>query len=400
MTKTGLFSNTSLDALKYTANEGFLPKKTLLALPEDSWLSIEFNRLSENLPQLLRDKKFGDAVALLNEKYKTAKIILIPRTATEKNKLMSILSILAQAIVFENPDKPKKIIPAVLAENMSALAQEMQRYPVMTYSDYILHNWRLVDPTKGFTLENIEPILTFTDSTDEKWFIKIHVAIEATVIPALQSMHEACLLHQIMQKNPSMNTTENNQLLKKLLDTVSETVKQTTKMLLRMKEHCGYDYFFNILRRYLASWDEKLGITFENETETRSYNGASGAQSSILPALDCGLDIRHNINGMYQLMQTFRQYMPKEHLFFILALDQVSISTRNHALSKEIAESLNHAIHAIQQFRFMHRFALVKNYIYTPAAKIGVFESQITGTGGTPISAFLEERLSTTRAKL
>lgn len=393
MPHASLFQNNSLHQIR---QYGFLPEKTSTALPEHNTLHAELNKIIKNLPVLLREKKLRSEIDCLNDRYKRNPESLITQSQLDRNKAMSMLTMLIQAYIFETPDKPKTVVPAVLADSILQLCKTLQRYPMLTYADYVLHNWQLINPAGGFTLENIEPIATFTGSVDEAWFIKIHIAIEAACVPALRSAYDASLLHRQMIQNPALKTKENETTLLHYFQTITKALKEATTILLRMKEHCDGDYFFNTLRLFLQGWDEKCRVTFEGNKAIHQYKGPSGAQSSILPSLDSALGIRHDVDGMFQQMMTFRQYMPSNHMSFIHTLTDQRLKLTPGVDSEILFNALKEAVAAVQQFRYMHRFALVGRFIYNPAGKHGIKPEQITGTGGTPINEFLEKRHAST----
>lgn len=369
---------------------GFLPKKIpLQKLPEHSNFHVELNKLAHTIPLMLRTKTVKTEIDILNEKYKD--ILLELNTQQEKSLAVLMLAMLNQAYIFETPDKPKNIIPPVIGKNIEALCRSLQRFPILTYADYILNNWQLIDPEKDFTLENMEPIITLTGSRDEAWFIKIHLVIEAACAPALRSAYDACLLNFNMRKNISLQNKQNDARMIELLTPISNSLSKATTLLLRMKEQCDPEFFYHKLRPLLNGWDEKLSIQFHGDKSIHHYKGPSGAQSSILPVLDGALGIKHKIDGMYQHLLTFKQHMPHKHAFFINFIQLRSIELPPQS-SDELVSALSHTVKSVQQFRYMHRFAMVSRYIYNPASKNGVKPEEILGTGGSPIGNYLEDR--------
>lgn len=362
---------------------GFLPTQDpLQTLPENYELHKKLNHLARNIPQLLAKKQLRAEIDALNQAFKEETLLL--QCQKEKNIALLILTMLAQAYIWEDRLKPAKVIPKVIANNLEILCQPQKRFPILTYSDYVLNNWYRVNPELGITLDNIEPIITLTGTKDEKWFIKIHIAIEATCAPALHAIHQ-------MYRAPEQAIEH--------LNTIATTLDEAGKILVRMKEQCDPSIFYNELRFLLNGWDNQLGIQFEgNLNAPRQYKGPSGAQSSILPALDEGLGIVHKQDAMFHHLLAFREYMPLPHQIFIKWLKAnnekfIASSTNYAALEKAIA--------AVKRFRFAHRYAMVGRFIEKPAAKQGVDLGTITGTGGTtPASVYLDNRLESTQAPM
>ena len=55
--------------------------------------------------------------------------------------------------------------------------------------------------------------------------------------------------------------------------------------------------------------------------EPREFYGASGAQSSVLPALDAALGVQHPPGWLQEYLKTMRMHMPLEHRAFIAAVE-------------------------------------------------------------------------------
>ena len=55
--------------------------------------------------------------------------------------------------------------------------------------------------------------------------------------------------------------------------------------------------------------------------QPRQYYGASGAQSSILPALDAALGVAHPPGWLRDYLQTMRLHMPRKHRAFLADIE-------------------------------------------------------------------------------
>jgi len=386
---------------------GFLPKCPLKELPEYSYLHKELNRIAKNLPDLISKKQLRIEIDTLNKQFSESadldKILLL-NTIQEQNVAMVVLTMLTQGYIWESHENPATIIPEIIGNNLENICKSMQRFPILSYRDYVLHNWHLKDPNQGITLDNVEPIITLTGTEDEKWFIKIHLAIEATCAPAIRNIYEACLLNFEMNHNMFLKNIQNElRLIDLLTDGIALPLREATKILLKMKDHCNPEIFYHKLRPLLSGWDEKLSIIFSGNLKTiHLYKGPSGAQSSILPALDEALGIKHQVDGMFQHLLTFKQYMPLKHQHFINLLKLRNIQLKPSS-SNELITALNNTIEEVKRFRYMHLYAMVGRFIYKPAAKQGISADSITGTGGTPLGDYLSDRLNDThlpKAKL
>lgn len=323
---------------------------------------------------------------------------------------MLTLLMIAQAYLWENSEA-KNVLPAVIAKNLYQISRTQQRFPTLTYADYVLHNWRFIDDKKDIALDNIEPLYTFTDSKDEAWFIKIHVVIESVCSKALLAMCKAFSLIQAMKKDNEKFNDVNETQLAVLLNTMASSLQEANTILQKMKDGCDPQYFFSKLRIYLGGWEkikitskddkEEIGVKFEgveskDKSITHSYKGPSGAQSSIVPALDAFFGIEHDINGMFKTLLDFQEYMPRKHCGFINFLSKSKLT---HLIEETNSDKINDArtkaVHQLELFR-AHHIGLVHQYIFNPAAKIGINKQAITGTGGAPINEYLGDRYTST----
>lgn len=390
-------------------SRGFLPATDpIMVLPELSKegkllaLNKEINGIIRSLPQLLAEKKLREVIDQLEVTCCDQHIILEHHNVMQKKAAALFLSMIAQAYVFAEPANPPKEIPSVIAQNLYRIAFLGQRRPMLAYSEYALHNWYRIDPAKPVTLQNIQPIVTFTGTPDEIWFIKIHVAIEAVCIHALQAAKRihACLI----QTEKPYSADE----IKKSFEIITIAMLEATELMHRMKDNCHADVFFHQLRQYWKGWDTiinetsgKKGVMLQGvdtgKNESYAYSGVSGAQSSIVPALDAILNIKQPVNSMFEQLDHFKSYMPREHQaiisnFGLCKTRRYVKGADNHALS----QAYNEACGAVAKFRGAH-LAVVHSYIYQQAKAAGINKEAIAGTGGAPASHYLSERLMTTQ---
>lgn len=379
---------------------GFLPAyHPQTSLPPVNEYQIMLNEIAGKLHQLLRAKQFRKSVDQLNEKFAEAELVIDINSESEKNAAILILSAMAQAYIFEDTAQPIRHVPAVIAGNLYKLCVANTRFPVMTYTDYILHNWRVLDESQKISLDNIEPIITFTGMEDENWFIKIHVVLEHMATSAMISLHDAFCAAQ--PNNTDLDT------LAKSLTSIKESLHDCTLLMRRMIEHCKPDIFLNQIRPCLMSWStvkprdsEVSGVRFEGIEETYrtpyQFSGSSGAQSSILPAIDAALSIRHEIDGMHLKLLEYKKYMPNQHQSYISFLAGSNI--RRVIIESESAELMciyNDVISAIARLRGAH-IGLVHSHIHKPTTDTGASIENMSGTGGSSMEGFLASRLNTT----
>lgn len=390
-------------AAKINAARGFLPlHDPVLELAESFPLATHINDLVKKLPQLLQEKKLRIAIDELDKAFPDEVLASTQRgcSKAEKNVSLLFLKSLVQAYIWEEPSSPASTIPAVLTRNLYPLCKARQCYPIITYSDYVLNNWRLIDKDRPLSLENIEPIVTFTGTADEAWFIKIHVVIEAICASAL---HAATLIRQQVQSN------DNEALVSSLLD-IKTAIQTAIDIMHKMIEGCDPDVFWNTLRPYLSGWEkvksptEEVGVRFlglaTRDKLPSVYSGPSGAQSGILPALDCALNIKHEVDSMLVKLREFKEYMPEEHKGFVSSLQGSKIHKyAERCDSSQVKAAYEITVDSIKKFRGAH-LGLVHQYIYKPAQEQGIDREKIVGTGGAPIDSYLSGRYQNTTSNI
>src|SRR3990167_156132 len=119
------------------------------------------NAIINNLPALLKEKKLRAIVDALNIEFPDPVLELQKGNKAQKDAALCFLTAIAQAYVCEDT-KPIQHLPAAIAKPLYALAKSRQRFPTITYSDYVLNNWRLIDESKPVSLDNIETIVSFS----------------------------------------------------------------------------------------------------------------------------------------------------------------------------------------------------------------------------------------------
>lgn len=136
------------------AGRGFLPLHVSCGfLPSSSQLNVELNRLASQLHVLLARRTLRDEIEHLNNVYADTPVTLDRTDPDQDADAARILLALVQGYIWEQPASPASRVPAVLAKNSYAIAKRRQRFPILTYYDYILTNWRLTDVALGMRLK-------------------------------------------------------------------------------------------------------------------------------------------------------------------------------------------------------------------------------------------------------
>src|SRR5580704_16419016 len=290
---------------------GFLPvQDPLTRLPKafDAWESVALGLpkllVSDQLHRTIRNLPPFPIEAINNDR--------------ERERAMVLLSYLGHAYVWGEP-RPALILPARLAVPWYQIAQSLGRPPVLSYSSYALHNYFRFDPSREIECGNLGLIQNFLGGIDEEWFILIHVEIERKAAPAMAALH-ACL---------DAAEAGEGERLETFLSQVELSLRSVHATLRRMPEWCDPYIYYHRVRPYIHGWrnhpDLPDGVIYEGVEAYRGrpqqFRGETGAQSSIVPALDAMLGVSHQNDMLSLYLQEMRAYMPPEHRAFIESLE-------------------------------------------------------------------------------
>ncbi len=312
------------------------------------------------------------------------------REQRQLERAMMLLSYFGHAYVWGEPT-PTTHLPASIAIPWYAVSQSLGRPPVLSYASYALHNCRRLDPAGSIALGNIVLLQNFLAGLDEEWFILVHVDIEATMAPALAALdpaHTAVLDNQV-------------DLLERYLATIAHSLDRAYATLLRMTERCDPYIYYQRVRPYIHGWKNHPalpeGVHYDGvdayDGKPQQFRGETGAQSSIIPALDATLGITHKNDPLRPYLQEMRDYMPQEHRMFIETLER-GPSVREYVLTHNtdrpaLRENYNACIHWMGEFRAKH-LEYAARYIHQQSQH-GADNPTSVGTGGTPFMPYLKK---------
>jgi indoleamine 2,3-dioxygenase len=372
---------TSIAVPDLNRERGFLPlQDPLIRLPKDfnAW-----EDLSQRLPKLLASDQVRSTIADLPPF--PANLINDPR---ERERAMLLLSYLGHAYVWGGP-QPATILPAVLARPWHEVAKSLGRPPVLSYSSYALHNFFRFNPAREIECGNLALIQNFMGGIDEEWFILIHVDIERKAGPAMAAL-PACL--DAAQEGDA-------ERLEALLSQVDTSLRSMHDTLRRMPEWCDPYVYYHRVRPYIHGWknhpDLPAGVMYEGVEayagRPQQFRGETGAQSSIVPALDAMLGVGHKEDVLSTYLLEMRDYMPPAHRAFIESLEKrepvrpFAQRAGRHALTS----AYNACVDALENFRSLH-FEYASTYIFQQA-QTDAKNPHAVGTGGTPFMDYLKK---------
>ena len=369
-----------VDKLNFSILEsGFLPNKI------STLLSNEFDdveHIAKNLPKILANNQIEDEVLNLETEKNISNLSI-----DELERAMLLYSYIGHGYIWGGTSI-EKVIPKNISKTWYKISQKLDRPPILSYASYALNNWKLQDVNKPFDLENIRILQNFLGGMDEDWFIMIHIAIEHEAKEILNNLKTYYL-----DKNEDQSYLENALV----------SIKKINQIMNRMPEKCDPFIYYNRVRPYIFGWKNNPatpdGVIYEGvdayDGKPQVFRGETGAQSSIVPALDALLGVTHSNDPLKEYLDEMRLYMPKEHRELLNGLDEWSKNERtNLDLDEEPVTLINELIKEVHIFRDKH-LEYARVYIYEQSLT-NKSNSNIVGTGGTPFMKYLDKHLQET----
>jgi indoleamine 2,3-dioxygenase len=365
--------------LDYT--RGFLPvQDPLRQLPGvfDAWESVALG-----LPKLLASDQVRRTIAQL-----PPFPIEAINEGRERERAMILLSYLGHAYVWGEA-RPALSLPARLAVPWHQIAQSLGRPPVLSHSSYALHNFFRFDPSREIECGNLGLIQNFLGGIDEEWFILIHVEIERKAAPAMA----------VLQNCLDAVEAGEGERLEALLSQVESSVRSMNATLRRMPEWCDPYIYYHRVRPYIHGWrnhpDLPDGVIYEGVDayggRPQQFRGETGAQSSIVPALDAMLGVTHYEDALSLYLKEMRAYMPPQHRAFIESLESRAPVRAfvDHSGSQTLTSGFNACAEALEDFRSLH-LEYAASYVFHQA-QTNPKNPHAVGTGGTPFMEYLKK---------
>jgi indoleamine 2,3-dioxygenase len=300
-------------------------------------------------------------------------------------RLNQIYCYFASAYIHADIHQPANCIPAGVAVPLVQLAHFVERPPILAYTGYVLGNWQRPAPNAPIEVDDLKLIQNFLGNRDERWFILIHVDIEARAAAGLFHLKVAA------QAAEKCSTYQ----LESALEGIHASLKEMIRSFHRMPEACDSNVYYYKVRPYIFGFDDVIyeGVA-EYGNRPVSFRGQTGAQSSIIPALVAAFGLNHEQNGLTQHLDIMHNYMPKPHRQFIESMRDSGI--RNlvmaHPDETSLIEAYNECLRAMVEFRSLHyRFAT--EYIFQKV-------KDPRGTGGTVFMDWLKQLILETDAQV
>ena len=369
-----------VDKLNFSILEsGFLPNKI------STLLSNEFDdveHIAKNLPKILANNQIESEVLNLETEKNISNLSI-----DELERAMLLYSYIGHGYIWGGTSI-EKVIPKNISKTWYKISQKLDRPPILSYASYALNNWKLQDVNKPFDLENIRILQNFLGGMDEDWFIMIHIAIE----------HEA---KEILNNLKTYYLDQNED--QSYLENALVSIKKINQIMNRMPEKCDPFIYYNRVRPYIFGWKNNPatpnGVIYEDVEEyggnPQLFRGETGAQSSIVPALDALLGVTHSNDPLKEYLDEMRLYMPKEHRNLLNDLDQWSENNRSNSTTEDSSVVLSdEIIKEVHAFRNKH-LEYARIYIHEQSLS-NQNNSNVVGTGGTPFMKYLDKHLQET----
>ena len=369
-----------MDRLNFSILEsGFLPNKI------STLLSNEFDdveHIAKNLPKILANNQIEYEVLNLETEKDISNLSI-----DELERAMLLYSYIGHGYIWGGTSI-EKVIPKNISKTWYKISQKLDRPPILSYASYALNNWKLQDVNKPFDLENIRILQNFLGGMDEDWFIMIHIAIEQEAKEILNNLKTYYL-----DKNEDQSYLENALV----------SIKKINQIMNRMPEKCDPFIYYNRVRPYIFGWKNNPatpnGVIYEGVEEyggtPQLFRGETGAQSSIVPALDALLGVTHSNDPLKEYLDEMRLYMPKEHRNLLNDLDQWSENNRSKSIREDSSVLLSdEIIKEVHAFRNKH-LEYARIYIHEQSLS-NQNNSNVVGTGGTPFMKYLDKHLQET----
>jgi len=306
-------------------------------------------------------------------------------------------SFLVQAYVWGEAEPPASL-PANLARPIVAIADRLGQAPLLPYSAYVLDNWARLDKQGPINLENIRMVQNFLGGADEKWFVMVHVAIEA----------EAGVLLDDAVKLVAASDAGDAAEAERLLVEMNEAWERIYAHFARMPERCDPYIYFQRVRPYIHGWANNPalgeGLVYEGverfEGRPQAYRGQTGSQSSIVPAMDALFGVGHSDDPLKRFLDELHHYRPVPHRRFV---EDLAARSKLRPLvetsgSASLKAAFNACIEQVARFRTRH-LEYAASYINKQMGSLKGNDPDV-GTGGTPFMKYLKKHRDENRAQI
>jgi indoleamine 2,3-dioxygenase len=289
-----------------------------------------------------------------------------------------VLSFIFHIFIHTHTPTAPIIIPSSLGVPLISISNLLDIPPDVTYSDTVLYNWRLKDPSLPLSTSNFQSQVLFTGTLDEEEFYLASTRIEFHGVEAL----EIARLTMRDLANGDLGVVVMQQRLERL----KVLIMELKTLLMDVRKACRPTEYYNDVRPWLSGQDSdplKRKWQFEGLEEhglphPPELSGPSAGQSSLIHALDAFLGIHHPRSSPSEptFQDRMRRYMPRRHRAFLeeRLLNQAKASSLREFIythetqAPELLGAYNGAVRAMKEFRDGHMI-IAAMYIVNPSRK-------------------------------
>ncbi|CAK5263874.1 unnamed protein product [Mycena citricolor] len=314
------------------------------------------------------------------------------------------------------------VVPKALAIPFVTVSRDLGIAPVLTYADTVLWNYELIDAAQPASAINIEYLNTFSGTEDEAHFYCTSAMVELRGVEILNIIDEFASL-------PDLHDLSAISKLSRDLTRLVGVVTDISDIIQSVRDNVDPHVFYHTIRRWFngsdANGTSSPGWVYEgvSDSDKLDLSGPSGAQSSIIHALDLFLDVDHKLHlrrlpppsadnrrSDTGFMERMRRYMPGKHRDYLHCLANSPRSIRELAeRTPALREPYDSAVMALKKLRDLH-MRIACRYIITmsrsnpsaacPVAAMMDKVQKSRGTGGNELAALLKASRDATRRTL
>lgn len=240
----------------------------------------------------------------------------------------------------KNYGRGMSYLPEKLALPMKILADRLHyKQPILDYAQaYSLNNWKLrndpnpEDPNyhndqivndMDDVLKNFDPIRRFHGGEDERGFILLHAAIVSKTHKQVQAFDK------IYEGIPNQDRELVNKGLEETVSFLEEANEIFNKMWIVSSPQM-YLQFRTFIMGIKGNEDIfPEGVVFKGvedyQGKPQFFRGETGAQDSIIPAMDSALGLDYPRNSLTEYLFELRDYRPFHHQEYINQLKRQSV---------------------------------------------------------------------------
>lgn len=282
---------------------------------------------------------------------------------------------IASRLIHSDNLEEGRLLTRSIAQPLLTLSQAAGRPTGLTYATYVLANWLEPLPPR------CKPDLifvprTFSGTTDEAWFIAVHLSIESIGGEIINAISDCQL---------ALDAASGHSLIAPI-NRIANAIRWATAILGRIDQHIDPEVFRSKIRPNLHGF---ANVTFAaNPPTSVSYVGETGAQSGVIQAIDLALAVRHD-DAMEKALARFRECAPPTHRDFMIGAKTVGSRLAAAAASDpHIRRAYVRALASLHAFRDRH-VTVVEHYLHSGTPGTG-------GTNGHPWLRNLRDSVSNT----